>query len=433
MLSKRDLAILRDLNSRIFSKLSDNSQRTPFDLTRFSPIINHRLFQRLKYLKQLANVDSFFLSASHTRFEHSLDTAYWQEGRNRFWLQYGMISDQEAETLLVLALIHDISHGPFSHILDRVCTKHHDDRTAIVLKNLQQEIEDCGVSLSDLLALVEEKNPLYKAVKHHPLGTDKLSYLTLDSKNCGVGTPNLGQLADHIFWINSELVVSSEYIQELLELKRFYINMYKKVYLSVPVNIGRRIIEKEITWLLKNGLNENILWNMTDEELIEQIRKNERGRYVYMRYQYLKSKPVVAFELNNYNASASSKEREFRVFVRNKAYFLALITQSDCKTLTEKEAELAKLLKIDPLDIDIVPPMGMYRFIPKPITIVNGSSTYTDIDAYPQNHRALEELADNAMTIHVCVTDKFKTRVFKQGHLIADFFNDWVIQANKSR
>jgi len=429
MFSKKDLDLIKRLEERKHISLPNSTQRMEFDLTRFLPIINHPLFQRLKYLTQLANADKVFPGATHTRFIHSIDTAYWQAGRNKFWLEYGMIDQDTADLLLVFALLHDLPHGPFSHTLDRVCTVYHDQRTVGLVASMQKEIEEC-VSFTGLVDLLEERNPIYQSVKHHPLGTDKFSYLTLDSTSCGVGAPNLAYLPNYVFWIDKHLMVGAMCAQEALELKRFYINMYKQVYFRPACLIKQRILEKIIFFLLNSGsLKESVLWDMTDNELVREIQKTKCGREQYRKYQYEDPDTLLTFKLQGYGLTEA--EKSFSTIEREMRFFNTLIKQSNPKTLEQKERELAKLLGVNHREIHIVPPMGTDRFIPKPLMIVNGLRTYQDKSVYPKNHEALKELADNSLAIRVCAWSNITNLVAGKIPLIIDFFDDWVNKSKK--
>lgn len=427
MFSKKELQTIERLNRRKHIPLAQNSQRTNLDFTPYLAIINHPLFQRLKYLRQLSNAHIVFPGATHSREEHSLDAACWQEGRNRFWLKYKMINKQDAICLIIFALLHDVTHGPTSHVLDRVFTKNHDARALPIIKKMRLAIEACGAPYQRMKALFLENDPLYIAVKHHPLGTDKLSYLRMDAIRCGLEPPNLSRLPNYVFWLRGQLMVHVNCDLEALELKRFYINMYRQVYFLKSCLIGQRILEKEIFALAQSGkLNDDALWRMTDEELSAEIRRTKRGRYGYDRYQHLASKTVVSCKLYGLGLTENTSGKPIVVFEKDRKFFNTIRDNSSIPILEQKERELARELKIDPADLDIVPPMGTHRFVPKPITILNGRETFTDVEKYPKQHEALKELADTALSLRVCVTKHLREALAKKAGAINEFLDDWI-------
>lgn len=393
------------------------------DIADVQPVIEHRYFQDLAYRKQLANAEQIFRSATHTRFPHSVDTMRRQRERNELWLKYGMITAQQAKDLEIFALLHDIGHGPFSHVLDRICSITHDENGAQKIEEMRGAIEACGASYEGVRTLFMEKDPLYKAVMHHPLGTDKLSYLFLDAVNCITGRPDIGKLPQYIFWLNKELVVHIKCAIEAMELKRFYIKMYREVYLRKSCLIAQRLLEKIIYQMINSGeLTEAALWDMSDTELLAPIVKTP----AYRRYKYRESKTVIAFRVNGFEFVENVTEKPLSVYEKDVDWFDTVIRHSSIRELNATEEELAKNLKVSPNDMDIVPPMAAYRFMPPPISIKNGTRTFKDTEKFPQNQAAIAELASASMVMRVCVSRELRDRIHRKAGLIDEFFDNWV-------
>ncbi|KAF0526940.1 HD phosphohydrolase domain-containing protein [Gigaspora margarita] len=79
-------------------------------------------FQRLRDIKQLGTAFYVFPGATHTRFEHSLGTAYLAYNlTKRLQEQQGKNNDDERnlKCVTLAALCHDLGHGPYSHLFDR--------------------------------------------------------------------------------------------------------------------------------------------------------------------------------------------------------------------------------------------------------------------------------------------------------------------------
>ena len=82
-------------------------------------IIDSSVFQRLRGIKQLALANLVYPGALHTRFEHSLGVMH-VAGK----LSERLIDDDETKRLIRLAaLLHDIGHGPFSHVSENILDK----------------------------------------------------------------------------------------------------------------------------------------------------------------------------------------------------------------------------------------------------------------------------------------------------------------------
>src|ERR687896_2501014 len=96
-------------------------------------LLNAAEFQRLRRIRQLGMASLAYPGADHSRYSHSLgvmETArkILDQLRRSFHI------DEEAETVCVVAaLLHDLGHGPFSHVFERVSGIHHEELTRRVI------------------------------------------------------------------------------------------------------------------------------------------------------------------------------------------------------------------------------------------------------------------------------------------------------------
>ena len=100
-------------------------------------LVDTQAFRRLHRIKQLSHAHLVYPSALHTRFEHSIGVAHIA-GRMCDELE---ISSQK-ETIRQAALLHDIGHGPFSHLFENVLKKInpeidgiHEEITKLIIEN----------------------------------------------------------------------------------------------------------------------------------------------------------------------------------------------------------------------------------------------------------------------------------------------------------
>jgi uncharacterized protein len=102
-------------------------------------IIDSYPVQRLHRLRQLAGSEYVYPGANHTRFEHSIGVMYLASRvvENSSISQY--ISEDEAKLVKIAGLLHDVGHGPFSHVfehlLDKELGKTHEDLTTWIIEN----------------------------------------------------------------------------------------------------------------------------------------------------------------------------------------------------------------------------------------------------------------------------------------------------------
>jgi HD superfamily phosphohydrolase len=79
-------------------------------------LINSSIFQRLRGIKQLALANLVYPGAHHTRFEHCIGTMHLA-GRIAKQLK---LSTERIKILRLAGLLHDIGHGPFSHVSEQI-------------------------------------------------------------------------------------------------------------------------------------------------------------------------------------------------------------------------------------------------------------------------------------------------------------------------
>src|SRR5258706_15659797 len=90
------------------------------DIRRIMPVINHPLFQRLLHISQLGTTLTVFPGATHNRFEHSLGVYAKTVRFCRKMVEGGLMTQFEALNISLFGLLHDIGHGPFSHVIEEL-------------------------------------------------------------------------------------------------------------------------------------------------------------------------------------------------------------------------------------------------------------------------------------------------------------------------
>lgn len=162
-------------------------------------------FQRLRDLKQLGATYFVYPSATHTRFEHSLGVCYLAGEllqnlkKNQPELS---INKNQIELVQIAALLHDIGHGPFSHLYDDYIRKsnepEHEIRGILIFKNIvknNSSIKNC-LSEYSINLICDLINPpehlkyewLYQIVcnKVNHIDVDKIDYILRDSYHIGL-------------------------------------------------------------------------------------------------------------------------------------------------------------------------------------------------------------------------------------------------------
>ena len=167
-------------------------------------IINTTEFQRLRRLRQLATAHWVWLGATHTRFEHSISVAYLA-GRLASHLQKKQpelkITERQILLVQLAGLLHDVGHGPFSHLFDDVFLKdssspmaHHEQRSVAIVARLlrkssfEYSAEEIAFVQSLIAPTKGQEGFLYHIVANqiNHLDVDKMEYIKRDARACGL-------------------------------------------------------------------------------------------------------------------------------------------------------------------------------------------------------------------------------------------------------
>src|ERR1700748_1032624 len=76
--------------------------------------------QRLRRIRQLGMASLAYPGADHSRYSHSVGVMETARKILQQLRRSHYISDEEAGICLCAALLHDLGHGPFSHVFERV-------------------------------------------------------------------------------------------------------------------------------------------------------------------------------------------------------------------------------------------------------------------------------------------------------------------------
>lgn len=202
-------------NTRLSKHVHDNVHGNIYLDPLSLKFIDTEQFQRLRDLKQLGAAHMVYPGAVHTRFEHSLGV-YWLAGeavqmlKKYQGLELG-IDNFDIQTVKLAGLLHDVGHGPFSHLfqseflplvmngtewsheqmstkmVDHIVDKHHIDVDSEMMRKVKEMILASSGSAPKNDA--GEKRFLYDIVANGRNGVDvdKFDYIVRDSRACGLG------------------------------------------------------------------------------------------------------------------------------------------------------------------------------------------------------------------------------------------------------
>jgi len=236
----------------------------PVEMWKLREFVNHDRVQELRFKRQLGTMFVDFPGANHNRFEHTMgvlaqarEFAYSLEKRK-------MLEADEVRALELAAILHDVGHGPFSHVVERLAGQYdsrfpdHNARTdAILEEEFAKSIEE--ETSVDVRKVIKKEHPLSQLVSHKTLGADKISYMRLDQHH--VGRPQspleLGDLADNLVFLDGLFGVDERMAWDVRQIQTRYFDMYTQFILGKDCRRARVLSKRRckrrsmmaLTWM----------------------------------------------------------------------------------------------------------------------------------------------------------------------------------------
>ena len=282
-------------------------------------LIDTKVFQRLRRIRQLAMTFLVYPGALHTRFDHSIGVMHiaGQICTKLRELNPTKICDEDVDRVRLAALLHDVGHGPFSHVSEylldqyapdedadgRVREKIHEKITVDIVRSDPEinDILDCHER--DFVIEMIQGKPTpdwHRDVVSSELDADKMDYLLRDSYFTGVkyGIYDLEKIIESCLiergGTETSLAVSSKGIYALEQLLLARYHMTQQVYWHRVSLISNEMIIRGIS-LAIDGDNEKMkqlyqydeknkdkfiknYLKYHDEKLIESLRNCEQQK-----------------------------------------------------------------------------------------------------------------------------------------------------------
>jgi uncharacterized protein len=224
-------------------------------------IVQHPYFQRLRRIKQLGMAELVYPGAFHSRFQHALGAMHlMNEALNTLQSKGLMIMEVEREAALVAILLHDIGHGPFSHVLEYAILKNvnHEAISELLMEDLNKQFEGKLTLAIEMFKGTYDRSFFHQLISSQ-LDMDRMDYLNRDSFYTGVAEGNIGaeRIIKMLHVVDNQLVVEEK---GLLSVENFLVArrlMYWQVYLH-KTSICSETMVLKIFERVKDLLSENI-------------------------------------------------------------------------------------------------------------------------------------------------------------------------------
>ena len=198
-------------------------------------VLQHPYVQRLNRIRQLGLSYLVYPGAMHSRFGHSLGAMHlMHEAIASLRLKDVEITPEEETSAMIAILLHDIGHGPFSHVLEHTIVDGvtHEDISLLMMQRIN---EDLHGQLDMAIAIFKneyKKHFLHQLISSQ-LDVDRMDYLCRDSFFTGVqeGRVASERLLKMLDVRDDKLVVQ---IKGIYSVEKFLVArrlMYWQVYL----------------------------------------------------------------------------------------------------------------------------------------------------------------------------------------------------------
>ena len=342
-------------------------------------LIDTEVFQRLRKIRQLAGAHLVYPSAQHTRFEHSIGAMHLAGLAAETLLDKGYITYKEdVESLRIAALLHDIGHGPFSHLFEEVLRENESNKLTheIIGKKIIKEsiiIDILGKYGYDTdyvckLSFGESQKMYYDEIIAGSLSADIMDYLPRDSFFTGAeyGKVDYHRLISSLEVLsNDHLGINKSAINSLESMLISRYQMFKAVYFHKTVRAGEVMLlhslmsaDKQLNF--SNFSIEEYL-DYTDEKTIDiicSLKENKFASDLALDYKKRKLFKCVYEKFLQNKHNAFDKElagKQIRDFLRgikeyldvDESFIFIDISQAPSMPLTPSKEELNSIMLVD--------------------------------------------------------------------------------------
>ena len=267
---------------------------------RVQRLIDTGPFRRLSKITQLGLVSLVYPAAHHTRFEHSLGTYRLSLLYLKQLSQYPRfceaVTPDQAEKLIVTALLHDIGHWPFCHPLEDLglagIPKHESCAAQFIqadpISTLLQD--DWQIPSAEIVELLTRSTgtpsqDLLSSILSGPIDIDKMDYLERDSLHAGVPYGNhfdqqrlLGSLCLNRDGDGLAVTEKGRTAAELMVFARYV--MFSEVYWHHAVRSATAMLQRSFYELYQQSVPAE-LFQLTEESFVCQLLEVAQGTDVY--------------------------------------------------------------------------------------------------------------------------------------------------------
>lgn len=301
-------------------------------------IIDNPIFQRLRRIRQLSGAHLTYPAAQHTRFEHSLGVMHIASQAGNALSEKEILKSDDIEILRLAGLLHDIGHGPFSHLFEEIIhgkkISHEDFGKEIILKSeIGDNLSKNGYDKKFItrIAFGDSKFQYLNEIVSGALSADMMDYLLRDGYFTGAEHAKIDhkRITQSLDVYKKKLALERSALYSFESMMHSRYQMFKAVYFHKTVRAAEvmllealRLSDDEFGF---TSFNINEFVKLTDESVLAALissksQKLKRAKQFALDYQNRKLLKCV-FEriLTNQTNLKKTRTDELRAILSKKS------------------------------------------------------------------------------------------------------------------
>lgn len=188
----------------------------------FEDIVKNPYFQRLNKVKQLALLYVVYPSAKHDQLTHSLG-AYHLAKKVMDNKKFESTSEEKFE-IKAAAMLHDVGHGPYSHLWENIVPEYDHEKITI-------DIINKIFKLPNVAKVIEKKHRFSKIISS-VIDVDKLDYMARDSYFSGssYGLSDTIRIVNNLSFVDDKLFIPTKAVGTVEHVLVSRNMLYRSVY-----------------------------------------------------------------------------------------------------------------------------------------------------------------------------------------------------------
>lgn len=247
-------------------------------------LIDTAEFQRLRRIRQLGLAHFAYQGAEHSRFTHSLGVFHLATRiLDKLSTKYDISADDKT-AVRVAALLHDIGHGAFSHVIETIQDFHHEEFSIEAVLSDETEVgrllaaysSDLPTKVADIIRGNFRPMALAQLVSSQ-LDADRMDYLLRDSLMTGakygiydlewiIKSLEIDEARDRLYVSARGIYAVEDYLQA-----RYY--MFRQVYFHRTLRSAEAILRSLFRRaLLLFRSKSNAVWHARETAFVKVLR-----------------------------------------------------------------------------------------------------------------------------------------------------------------